>query len=477
MLFLSTMAFTVCFAVWMLNGVLVTYLAENRIFDWGPIEIGWLMGIPVLSGSLLRLPAGILTDKYGGKWIFILIMFISAIFLFSLSYMKSFSGFMIMSLGLGISGASFAVGISYVSAWYPINWQGRVLGIFGMGNAGAAITSLIVPSLLGYYTLQGLQPSNWVMIPRIFAAGLILMAIVFMIFGKNIKLKKSNLSVSGFKGLINNQRVWRFSLYYFLVFGCFVAFSQWLVPYFVNAYSTSLVYAGILASIFSFPSGVIRALGGWMSDKWGAKKVMSWVLNSSLIASLVLSVPPMIITSPSAGVMSSFGGRVEEVSDSLIKVNNLSYPLIVRTHLAENKNENLNTRHYLPTAERWQTPVVTKGQKVLKRQLLASGNTQIIFRAEILIFILMILALSISWGIGKAAVYKYIAQYFPGDVGTIGGFIGVIGGLGGFLCPILFGYLLNTFYLWTTSWIFIFILSAVCIWWRNRALKKLSTVE
>ena len=124
---------------------------------------------------------------------------------------------------------------------------------------------------------------------------------------------------------LKNIRVWRFGLYYFLVFGCFVAFSQWLVPYFVNVYYLPLVTAGFLAACFSFPSGVIRALGGWMSDYFGGRKVMYWVLASSVLISFLLIVPKMEITSPGKGVTAQADGTVTAVSESSITVGEQVY--------------------------------------------------------------------------------------------------------------------------------------------------------
>ena len=129
-LFINTLAFTVCFAVWMINGVLVTYLATNQVFDWGPIEIGWLMGIPVLTGSIFRLPAGMLTDRFGGKPVFGILLFICAVPMFLLSYANDFISFALCSFGFGLTGASFAIGIAFTSAWYPKRLQGTVLGDF-----------------------------------------------------------------------------------------------------------------------------------------------------------------------------------------------------------------------------------------------------------------------------------------------------------------------------------------------------------
>ena len=145
---LNTVAFTVCFAAWMLNGVLVTYLVDNQVFDWTPSRMGVLIGIPVLTGSLTRLPLGILTDKYGGRPVYTLLMLAAAVPMFLLSTVDSFSGFALASLGFGLTGGAFAVGIAFTSVWYDREHQGTALGIFGAGNAGAALTTLGAPSML-----------------------------------------------------------------------------------------------------------------------------------------------------------------------------------------------------------------------------------------------------------------------------------------------------------------------------------------
>jgi len=260
-LFLNTTAFTVCFAVWMLNGVLVTFLASNQVFDWGPVEIGWLMGIPVLTGSIFRLPAGMLTDRYGGKPVYGSLFFICAVPMYMLSHADSFVEFAIYSFGFGLSGVSFAIGIAYTSVWYPKKNQGTALGIFGAGNAGAALTLVFAPTLLNTLTDNGANIEGWRQLPVYYAAMLVVMGTLFFIFAENKKPAAHGKNLAAMLQPLKDPRVWRFGLYYFLVFGCFVAFSQWLVPYFVNVYYLPLVTAGILAALFSFPSGIIRAAG------------------------------------------------------------------------------------------------------------------------------------------------------------------------------------------------------------------------
>lgn len=474
MLFFNTLAFTVCFAAWMLNGVLVTFLVDNQVFDWGPIKIGWLMGIPVLTGSLFRLPAGILTDKFGGRPVYGILLILCAIPMFLLSYADSFFTFALASFGFGLTGVSFAIGIAFTSVWYPKNWQGRALGIFGAGNAGAALTVLFAPTLLNYLTDGGANIDGWRTLPVIYAVTLTAMGIIFFIFTENKKPVKVEKTLSGILQPLKSIKVWRFGAYYFLVFGCFVAFSQWLVPYFVNVYYVPLVTAGIFAALFSFPSGVIRAVGGWMSDKWGARKVMFWVLVSSLIISLMLTVPRMDIYSPGRGIMNKRSGVVTNVTETSIEVGSTKYTVSPKSNKKEIDDLQLLV---LPTKETWQEPVVKEGEEVAKKQLLAKGVTRIYFQANVWIFAILIILIGSIWGIGKAGVYRLIPDHFPDEVGVVGGMVGVLGGLGGFFCPIIFGYLLEGTGLWTSCWMFMMVLSAICLLWLHRATGGLMKKE
>ncbi len=466
-LFLNTLAFTICFAAWMLNGVLVTFLATNQIFDWGPVEIGWLLGIPVLTGSLFRLPAGMLTDKFGGKPVFGTLLLLCAIPMYFLSSANNFFQFALCSFGFGLVGVSFSIGIAFSSVWYPKKFQGTALGIFGAGNAGAALTTLCAPKLLNILTNHGADPQGWRMLPKYYAIMLVVMGVIMFIFSTNKKPLSSGKSWGAMLKPLEDIRVWRLGLYYFLVFGCFVAFSQWLVPYFVSAYYMPLVTAGILASCFSFPSGLIRAAGGWMSDHWGARKVMYWVLGLSVVVSFMLIIPKMDIYSPGQGIMAHKPGLVTAVDARSIVVGNKSYSLIEKSAQLKNFDEKLLV---FPSKEIWQEPVVKVGQRVSHKELLAKGVTRIFFQANVWIFAFLVFILGAVWGIGKAAVYKHIADYFPEEVGVVGGMVGVLGGLGGFVCPILFGYLLKGTGLWTSCWMLMFALSVACLWWMHTVI-------
>lgn len=465
----NTIAFSTCFACWMMYGVLITFLVDNGIFQFDKAQMGWLIGIPVLTGSILRLPVGVLTDQYGGRRVFAILMLVSSFAVYCVSLCNSYAQFLLAGLAFGISGASFAVGIAYTSVWFPKERQGTALGIFGAGNAGAAITTLCAPHLLIKLTGNMSHLDNWRQMPQIYALVLLIVTIVFWFVTSEKKTEHAQgLSILQRLEPLKQLQVWRFGLYYFFVFGGFVALAQWLVPYYLNVYHMPLATAGLMASIFSLPSGVIRALGGWMSDLWGARSVMYLVLVSCLLACMLLSVPRMDIQSPGQGVMCLAGGTVTEVAPTSIKVDQKVYKLreVVRKDLITIADENKDLLVW-PTFSFWQEPLVKVGEKVEKKQILARGVTHIFFQANVWIFTGLVFIIGIMTGIGKAAVYKHIPDYFPESVGVVGGIVGVLGGLGGFVGPIVFGAMLKSTGIWTTCWLSLTVLVAICLVWMH----------
>lgn len=467
---LNTFAFTICFAVWLLNGVLVTFLVDNQVYDWTAVQVGWLIGIPVLTGAIFRLPVGILTDKFGGKPIFVALLLFCALPMYLLSYADSFMDFVLCSLGFGFAGTSFAVGIAYTSLWFPKEKQGFALGVFGAGNAGAAITSMVGPKLLNYLTDDKMNLDGWRSMPKIYACVLIIVAIIFFLLTTNKKPKSSTKTLKGMLQPLKNIRVWRFGMYYFLVFGCFVSFAGWLVPYYTNVYQLDLATAGMLVAAFSLPSGLVRIFGGWLSDKQGARTVMYAVLISSVVISMLLFIPKMDIYTTGKGITAKQAGTVSAVNEKQITIGNKTYDLIVKGKKMDKVDREFKI---LPLKESWQESTVSVGDKITKRQLIAKGTTHIYFQANLSIFVLLVIAIGIVWGIGMAAVYKHIPDYFPEEVGVVGGMVGVLGGLGGFICPILFGYLLEGTGLWSSSWIVMFVLSAICLIWMHQVIQKM----
>jgi NNP family nitrate/nitrite transporter-like MFS transporter len=300
------------------------------------------------------------------------------------------------------------------------------------------------------------------------------MAILFFLLTENKKpAAASGRTVIQMLRPLKSVRVWRFGLYYFLLFGGFVALAQWLVPYYVNVYSMTIVSAGLLTSVFSLPSSVIRAFGGYLSDRVGARTVMYWILGAIGICSLALFFPKMEIESPGNGIMARRSGTVSAISDTEIRVGDDIYVLRSAEASAIDETET----HLLPAIRSWQVAEVEVGEHVERRALLASGVTNVFFQANVWVFTILVFVIGIAMGIGKAAVYKYIPEYFPDEVGVVGGMVGVIGGLGGFFCPIIFGYLLKGIGLWTTTWIFFFLVTMVCLAWLHITVRSISKRE
>ncbi len=285
---LSTFAFTTCFAVWTIFSILgLKIKADLGLSD---TQFGVLVATPVLTGSLSRLLLGVWADQYGGRIVFTLTMLASAISTYLLSSVETYEMFLLAALGIGLAGGSFAVGVTYVSQWYEKEKQGTALGIFGVGNVGAAVTTFGAPFLL--------VALGWQDTAKIYAVVLALVAVFFYLFSKDDpkiierkKKKEKSRSILEQIEPLKNIQVWRFSLYYFFVFGAFVALALWLPRYYMGAYGLDIVTAGVLTACYALPGSIFRALGGWMSDRYGARTVMYWTLSASVIACFFLSYP------------------------------------------------------------------------------------------------------------------------------------------------------------------------------------------
>ncbi|MEE9273105.1 MAG: nitrate/nitrite transporter [Robiginitomaculum sp.] len=286
----STLAFTVCFAVWTIFSIIgIKIKAELGLSD---TQFGLLVATPILTGSLSRIFLGIWADQFGGKYVYTLTMLATALGVFLLTLANSYVMCLLAALGLGLAGGTFAVGVAYVSKWYPAQKQGTALGIFGMGNVGAAITNFGAPVLL---VALGEQ---WKSVALVYAGILIVTAVLFFLFTKDDPVHRIR-KAQGIKhesfieqlAPLKHMQVWRFALYYFFVFGGYVALALWLPRFYIGAYGLPLATAGLLAAVYALPGSIFRALGGWLSDKIGARSVMYWTFSVSLAALFLLSYP------------------------------------------------------------------------------------------------------------------------------------------------------------------------------------------
>jgi len=302
-LWLSTGAFTICFAVWTIFAIIGIRIKQE--LGLNESEFGLLIGTPILTGSIVRVALGIWTSRYGGRLVYTLTMLLAAIATFLLSYAHTYEQMLLAGLGVGLAGGSFAVGVAYVSPFFPAQKQGTALGIFGAGNIGAAVTKFLAPFVLIAW--------GWQAVAQIWALGLVLTALVFWFTTSDdpaFLARKNNPQAT--KSLaeefapLKNLQVWRFSLYYFFAFGGFVALSLWLPRYLVGAYGFELGTAGMIAAAYSIPGSIFRAYGGVLSDRKGARSVMYAVLVVSAIATLILSLPASSVISPLAFIVVIF---------------------------------------------------------------------------------------------------------------------------------------------------------------------------
>ncbi len=385
---LSTTAFTLLFAVWLMFAVIgIPIQKELALTD---VQFFWLGAIAILSGSLWRLAFGILTDRIGGKVVFTGLLLFTAIPTYLVSHATSYTELMILAALLGLAGNSFNVGISWNSAWFPRHRQGVALGTFGAGNVGASVTKMIGPLLIALMPAAGVAggwiPGGWRFVPVLYAVALVLMAAALWFLSPAVDRKPGKgRPVIDMLRPLNQMRVWRFSLYYVVVFGAYVALSLALPKYYMAVYHLDLGMAAMLAALFIFPASLLRPLGGWMSDKYGPRVVMYAVFALMSFAAGLLALP--------AG---SLGFTIDV----------------------------------------W-------------------GFTALVF------------LIGIGMGVGKAAVFRYIPDYFPKDVAAVGGLVGLLGALGGFFLPLMFGYL-NVWTGWTqTPFVVLFALVAVSFLWMH----------
>ncbi|MGE5336246.1 MAG: MFS transporter [Gemmatimonadota bacterium] len=279
----STFAFTVCFAVWMMFAVIG--IPIKKTLGLNATEFGILTAMPVLTGSLIRVPLGMWTDKYGGRLVMFVLMLSTVIPIWLISYATAFWQYLVLGLFVGLAGGSFSVGTPYVARWFKKDQQGFAMGVFGAGNSGAAVNKFVAPALVVAF--------GWAVVPQVYAASMLVMALLFWMFSYSDRSHLVDSRVTWRQQLLalKDPTVWKYCQYYSIVFGGYVALSLWMVQYYVGEFGLDIRVAALLAACFSLPGGVLRAIGGWMSDKWGAHRLTWWVMWVSWICLFLLSYP------------------------------------------------------------------------------------------------------------------------------------------------------------------------------------------
>lgn len=411
----STLAFTLMFAVWLQFGILAIPIRKE--FGLTDMQFGWLAAIAILNGSLWRLLFGIWADRFGARKVLLLLMGATAGAAWLVSMARSFTELMVAAFLVGMAGNSFSIGIAWNSAWFPKGKQGFALGLFGAGNVGASVTKFIGPFLIaavpsaGYF--GGAIQGGWRFVPQLYAGLLVLMMLLILIATPSQDRKPGQGRT--FRQLLEPMkivRVWRFSLYYVVVFGAYVALSVWLPKYYVDVYEVKLGTAALLTATFIFPASLLRPVGGWLSDRLGARGLMYGVFMVLAVCFFLLSLP--------------FGHIV----------------------------------FYVPKA------------------YVATGMMEALpFSMGIVPFSILVFLVGCAMGIGKAAVFKYVPEYFPKDVGAVGGMVGSLGGLGGFFLPLLFAWLGIATKIPQTTFAVLFVVNAASLFWLQLTVWRILHVD
>lgn len=408
---LSTLAFTLMFAVWLQFGILAIPIQKE--FGLSDTQFYWLTALPVLNGAIWRLATGIWADKFGGRVVILGIMLLSAVPTFLLSQVHSVTALFLLAFLIGFAGNAFSAGIAWNSAWFPREHQGFALGVFGAGNVGASATKFIGPAVIsataGSVFLGGAVVGGWRLVPVIYTALIVItsLAVLLLTPRPDRKPAASRSFVNELEPL-RQIRVWRFSLYYVAVFGAYVALSSALPKYYEVRYGVELWQAALLTALFIFPASLLRPLGGSLSDRFGARRVMYWTFTLMAISSGILMMPNGHIT----------------------------------VQVVETKS--------------------------------ATGVVDVLpWNLGLLPFTALVVLLGCSMGIGKAAVYKHIPEYFPHHVGAVGGLVGMLGALGGFFLLPLFGYATQFTGLPTAPFGVLFVLTVICFVWMHVTVHRI----
>lgn len=394
----STVSFTICFMIWMMFAVLGIPIKQQ--LGLNETEFGILAATPVLSGSLIRVPLGIWTDRFGGRIVLFTLMLACVVPIYVMQFATQFWHFLAIGLFVGLAGGSFSVGTPYVARWFRKEQQGLAMGVFGAGNAGSSLTKLIAPSIIAI--------GGWQLVPNVYAAVMLVAAILFWVFSYHDPkhLVSSKVSFRQQLALIKNPAVMRYCQYYSVVFGGYVALALWMTKYYVAEYGFDIKHAAFLAACFSLPGGVLRAMGGWLSDKYGAYKVTWGVMWVCWIAFFILSYP--------------------------------------------------QTHFIIQTV---------KGPQGFDIGLNATMFTLVLF------------GVGVAMAVGKASVFKFIADEFPDNIGAVSGVVGLAGGMGGFLLPIMFGALVDITGVRSSSFMLLYGTVCVSLIWMHFSFRAVRRAE
>lgn len=277
---LQTLSLVVGFMAWSIISPLMPYISQDVKVNPGQLSI--ILAIPVILGSILRVPFGYLTNIIGAKWVFFCSFVILLFPIFFLGQAQTPGMLMLSGFFLGVGGAIFSVGVTSVPKYFSKDKVGLANGIYGMGNIGTAVSSFLAPPIAGII--------GWQTTVRSYLIIIAIFAILMFIFGDKNEPKVKVPLASQFKKLSSNYKLYYLSLWYFITFGAFVAFGLFLPNYLVNNFGIDKVDAGIRSGVFIALATFLRPIGGILGDKFNAVKVLMIDFIIMIVGAVILGI-------------------------------------------------------------------------------------------------------------------------------------------------------------------------------------------
>ncbi|MCM3782223.1 MFS transporter [Neobacillus mesonae] len=282
---LQTASLIVGFAVWGILSSLIAFIQDG--ISLTPGQLSLVTAVPVVLGSILRIPFGPWTNKFGARNMFLISFIVLLIPVFFISRADSFADLIIGGLFLGVSGATFSVGVTSLPKYYPKEKHGLVNGIYGLGNLGSALSTFFAPVLA--------TQIGWRSTVQVYLILLAVFIIANFLLGdrKEAKLKAS--LTEQIKGVYKNEKLWLLCFFYFITFGAFVAFTVFLPNHLVNNFGISKVDAGLRAAGFITLATFMRPVGGWLGDKLNPFTILLFVFTGLTTGGIILAFSPGIL--------------------------------------------------------------------------------------------------------------------------------------------------------------------------------------
>ncbi len=298
---LATLSFTISFAAWGLIGGLASVFTE--LYRLTASQTALLVSVPVLLGSLARLPMGVLTDRFGGRAIFAILMGLSAIAAWLVPLTSSYPLLLASAFFLGLAGASFSIGAAFVSRWTPPGRQGTALGLYGLGTLGQSLAVFGGPVAAGLF--------GWPTVFRGVSVALLLWTAVYALLARNPPSTVRPAGVGAMVSLLKREpTAWLLGAFYFLTFGGFVAFSIYLPTLLRTQFDLAPTDAGFRAAGFVVLATLMRPVGGWLADRIGGAQVLSWVFGGVAGCAWLLmwpSIAPFTVGALSCALLFGLG--------------------------------------------------------------------------------------------------------------------------------------------------------------------------